>query len=217
MMRFATISLLLLSLLGVVVGCVFGGAPSTTMVQLVTVVVTGTPGATSTPLLITQVQTVVVSPTSAIQPSATPTPVPPEDPVPNATATPTADPSAQSLEPTREGYLHRAPRLVAPDDSATLDSDAPLLEWQGPSLTDDQYYEVIIERLWQNQPYYIGSEWVQKPRFEVPSIVRGTSDTDQYTWWVTIKQLTGTNTAGSKVGEAISPPSEQRTFTWSPD
>lgn len=211
-------ALLLLLLLGIA-GCA-PRDPEPPTVQVVTVVVSPTVGPTQTPIIITEVQTVVVTATPARtgtpradataspQPEATPTPGLPSPTVAPPPPTSTPRPALQNK--------YGAPQLAIPVDQELFGADTqPILRWATVPLAEDEYFEVTIERLWQNQPFYSGSDWLKEPEMLVPTFVRGTSDTDQYTWWVTIKRLTGSNSAGGKVGEAISPPSEQRTFIWS--
>lgn len=221
--------LLLASLAGVACST---NEPELPTVQVVTVVVEPTVGPTQTPLYVTEVQTVVVTvtttPSRTVRPTRTPSATPEEGAaVEEATATPdaTATPAPATATPPQPTATARpaatlkytAPALDIPVDQEIFGDAQPLLRWSGGPLGEGEYYEVTIERLWQNQPYYSGSEWVQASELLVPTFVRGTSDTNQYVWWVTIKRLTGTNTAGGKVGEALSPPSEQRTFIWHPE
>ncbi|HBY97646.1 MAG TPA: hypothetical protein DEP84_27500 [Chloroflexi bacterium] len=115
-------------------------------------------------------------------------------------------------------FKYPFPVLLAPVDTEAFKANGanPLLRWQSVgNLAQDEYYEITIERLWQNKPYYAGSDWTKETEYIVPkAIVLNTSDIDTYTWWVTVKRLTGTNSNGNKIGEAVSPPSESRTFTW---
>ncbi|MDQ4075245.1 MAG: hypothetical protein M3220_03245 [Chloroflexota bacterium] len=177
-------------------------------VEVVTVVVSATPGPTQTPLVITRLQTVVVTAT----PSGEEVLPDPMVTAPPRLLTGVVVTQTPQLEPR---FKYDAPTLQSPTDEAVFSQDEPMLRWERVPLAEDEYYEVMIERLWQGEPYYLGSEWLKEPHLEVPDFVRGTSDSEQYTWWVTIKRQTGTNVAGGRVGEPISPPSEQRTFTWS--
>ena len=203
----------LLLLLGMTPACATSESTLPT-VQVVTVVTSPTVGPTQTPMLVTEVQTVVVTATpTATSTAARITPTAEEE-VPHSTPTATPQPAPTSTPREAQPLVYSAPRLLGPSDGVSFTDAPPVLQWEPVSLRQDEYFEITIERFWQEQPYYSGSDWVQEPQFAVPSFVRGTSDTNQYTWWVTIKRLTGTNAAGGKVGEAISPPSEQRTFTW---
>ncbi len=235
MQDFSRRALALVAVLCALAGCAPREGSADRPVEVVTVVVTQTPGPTQTPVIITEVQTVVVvataepsaSPSATLTATVTETATPeateraaPPDPSATASATPTATATSRPThtrtpEPVQT-FRYEAPRLTVPANRDTFSNDPPTLRWEPVPLGPDEYYEVTIERLWQNQPYYAGSDWVREPQMAVPSFVRGTSDTTHYTWWVTIKRLTGTNAAGGKVGEAISPPSEQRTFTWQP-
>jgi hypothetical protein len=225
-------------LLSGLVGCASQNAPAQGSLEVVTVVVTSTAGPTQTPVIITEVQTVVVvataepsatasattsaTATATVTVTGTATPQPTEPSAPTATATRTVVASATSRPAATQtplpvqAFSYAAPKLLAPVDQEGFGSNGPVLRWEAVPLGPDEYYEVTIERFWQDQPYYAGSDWVKEPQMTLPTFVRGTSDTHQYTWWVTVKRLTGTNAAGGKVGEAISPPSEQRTFTWQP-
>lgn len=212
---------LLLALAGLLAACSQNTVP-TPIVKIVTVVVTTTPAETPTPIVITEVQTVVVTappedkatatarpaPTGRLQQAASPTSSSMSEPV---AAEETATPSVKE-------YKYPAPVLTAPVDTEvfTAEGGNPLLQWRPVGqLAADEYYEVTIERTWQNKPYYAGSDWVKETEYIVPkAIVLHTSDIDTYTWWVTVKRLVGTNSSGGKVGEAVSPPSESRTFTW---
>lgn len=222
--------LLLASLAGVACS---SNEPALPTVQVVTVVVEPTVGPTQTPLYVTEVQTVVVTvtttPSRTVRPTRTPSATPEESAeVEEATTTPviteTSVPATATARPQPTATVrpattlkYPAPTLDIPVNQEIFGDAQPLLRWSGQPLAENEYYEVTIERLWQNQPYYSGSEWVQGTELLVPTFVRGTSDTNQYVWWVTIKRLTGTNTAGGKVGESLSPPSEQRTFIWHPE
>lgn len=192
------------------------------VVMIVTVVVTATSGPTATPLVVTEVQTVVVTatPERSATPQSSPTQRRGETPSPTATATATpavAETATPRPAPTRTTRVYPAPTLIAPANTESFDAGGtPVLRWQGVgTLAPDEYYEVTIERIWQNAPYYAGSDWTKESEYIVPkAIVLNTSDSDQYTWWVTIKRLTGTDASGNKKGEALSLPSESRTFTW---
>lgn len=203
-------------------------ANSVSSLQMVTVVVSSTPGPTQTPLVVTELQTVVVTATSgaaATAPAggtAPPPPTrttratpPPASRPPESTPSPTLRALPTHTPPPAPRFTYEAPTLLEPSDGhVVFGNSPPTLRWEGPPLAEDEWYEVTIERLWQNQPYYAGSDWTKSTTLSVPTFVRGSSDTRHYTWWVTIKRLTGSNAAGGKVGEALSPPSQQRTFTW---
>lgn len=181
---------------------------------MVTVVVTATPGPTQTPIYVTEVQTVVVTATAETPATGTPAPATGST-TPLAGADGTGTTPGATASPPPATLKYDPPVLEAPVNQEVFASDVrPLLRWHAVPLAEDEYYEVTIERLWQNQPYYAGSEWLRESELLVPSFVLGTSDTNQYTWWVTIKRQTGTTSAGGRVGEPVSPPSEQRTFTW---
>jgi hypothetical protein len=191
------------------------------LVKIVTVVVTTTPASTPTPIIITEIQTVVVTATAQQEETSTPEPAPTNRVT--TTPTPTTRPAVgtATVPPTETpvvtGHKYSAPVLIAPVDSEFFTTDGiPVLRWAPVGeLAPDEYYEVTIERTWQSKPYYAGSDWTKDSEYIVPkTIVLNTSDTDQYTWWVTVKRLTGTNSSGGKIGEALSPPSETRTFTW---
>lgn len=205
--------------------------------QIVTVVVTATPPNTPTPVIITEIQTVVVTATPEPSPTAgeaTATPpasatatagpataeVPATAQVPATqapTPPPTTAPPTATAMPTVAADKYPPPALLIPSDSESFTSEGqPVLRWERVGeLAPDEYYEVTIERIWQNDPYYAGSDWTRDAEYIVPkTIVLNTSDTGVYTWWVTVKRLTGTNSGGGKVGEPVSPPSESRTFTW---
>ncbi len=227
--------LLLLLLCLASVACVAHELPrDESSLQVVTVVVTGTSGPTQTPRVVTELQTVVVTATPAPQGSRSPLPsvapasvtrrataTPLAQELPNATATTTSRPfpTAQPTDtppPAAPGFKYAAPELTAPTEQVVISAQAvPILEWEPYPLQEDEWYDVTIERMWQDQPYYAGSDWTKEPTLVVPTFVWGTSDTGEYRWWVTIKRMTGSNASGGKVGTAISPPSEQRTFTWS--
>lgn len=235
MQRILRLALVLGTVWAGLVGCAPRNESAFAPLEVVTVVVTSTPGPTQTPVVITEVQTVVVVATA--EPSATPsasatmtataTPEATEPSAPSPTLTRTAVATATPMPTTRPAptgtapttlfaFRYGAPTLLAPVDQEAFSGDVPILRWEAVVLGPDEYYEVTIERFWQDQPYYAGSDWLREPQMVVPTFVRGTSDTHQYTWWVTVKRLTGTNAAGGKIGEAISPPSQQRTFTWQP-
>ncbi len=213
MSRALPFCLSLLGLMAVLVSC---NAAATTnqlpAAQIVTVVVSSTAAPSATPLILTEVQTVVVTATpvptdtarAAAQAQPSPTPWQPSATHPAATAT----------FRMAQGFKYAAPTLLAPASGITFAGAPPILEWEGSALDEDEYFEVTIERIWQNQPYYAGSDWTRETFLVVPDFVRGSSDTYHYTWWVTIKRQLGTNAAGGRMGEALSPPSEQRTFTW---
>jgi len=200
-------------------GCSRDAGVVTPIVKIMTVVVTTTPAEAPTPIVVTQVQTVVVTVTPEGSPTATPRPAPTVQPprVASSTSSPTLE-AMETETPAAKVLKYPAVVLVAPVDRAGFSADGanPLLRWQPVGqLAPDEYYEVTIERTWQNQPYYAGSDWTKETEYLVPkAIVLNTSDIDTYTWWVTVKRLTGTNSAGNKIGEALSPPSEARTFTW---
>ncbi len=178
-------------------------------VVVVTVLVSTTPAPvpTQTPALVTVVVTATPEPAEG---ESAPSPVTP--PVATALAA-TVSPTAVTV-----GFKYEAPQIIGPEDGATFGrSYKPILEWLpvATELPPDEYYEVTIERTWQGKLYYAGSDWVRDTRF-IPSdrVVRGTSDQEDYVWWVVVKRLAGTDEQGGKQGVALSPPSKRSTFYW---
>jgi hypothetical protein len=187
------------------------------------------PAATGTPVvkIVTVVVTVVVTATPEPEPTGvapTPTPSPPPEPT-DAPEEPEAEEEAAQPTPTEEPeptataveaeMKYPAPKLTFDDGTIRYGEGAvPILTWQpvASELGANEYYEVTIERNWQNQPFYAGSDWTKQTEF-YPQVF-GTSDSNRYAWWVTVKLFTGHDSHGGKVGVPISPPSEQRTFEW---
>lgn len=187
-----------------------GFTPDTVTSKVVTVLVTTTPPPTQTAKIETVVVEVTSEPASssenknALEPTATPAP------------TDTVVPSPDSDEADAE-FKYPPVKLLVPVNTESFTKDRePLLRWESVGeLAPDEYYEVTISRTWQDEPYYAGSDWVKEPQYLVPAeLVYGTSDLDEYTWWVTVKRQTDTNESGGKVGEPLSPPSAKRTFIW---
>lgn len=185
-----------------------GSAPDTVTPNVVTVLVTTTPPPTQT----AKIETVIVEVTSEPATSSENVPKPTATPAPTDTPVPSSDSGGTDTE-----FKYPPVKLLVPVNTESFMKDrAPLLRWESVGqLGPDEYYEVTISRTWQGEPYYAGSDWVQEPQYLVPAeLVYGTSDLDEYTWWVTVKRQTGTNESGGKVGEPLSPPSEKRTFIW---
>jgi hypothetical protein len=181
--------------------------PATAMpvVKIVTVVVTVVVTATPTP----EPTGVAVTPTPSPRPTLTNTPV---TLAAKPTPTETPEPTATAVEAEMK---YPAPRLIFEDGTRRYGEGAfPILTWEpmAAGLGADEYYEVTIERNWQNRPFYAGSDWTKETEF-YPQVF-GTSDNNRYTWWVTVKLFTGFDSHGGNVGVPISPPSEQRTFEW---
>jgi len=187
------------------------------------------PAATGTPVvkIVTVVVTVVVTATPMPEPTgaaATPTSSPPPEPT-STPETPKAEEEAAQPIPTEaptptatavEAEMkYPAPKLTFDDGTIRYGEGAvPILTWDPvtPELGANEYYEVTIERNWQNQPFYAGSDWTKQMEF-YPQVF-GTSDNHKYAWWVTVKLFTGYDSHDGKVGVPISPPSEQRIFEW---
>lgn len=180
-------------------------------VVVVTVLVSTTPAPvpTQTPEIVTVVVTATPAPAEG-----EPAPSPVTPPVATALAA-TATPAPTTVP---VGFKYEAPQIIGPEDGATFGrSYKPILEWLpvATELPPDEYYEVTIERTWQGKLYYAGSDWARDTRF-IPSdrVVRGTSDQEDYVWWVVVKRLAGTDEQGGKQGVALSPPSKRSTFYW---
>lgn len=187
------------------------------------------PAATGTPVvkIVTVVVTVVVTATPTPEPTGavvTPTPSPPPEPT-STPETPKAEEEAAQSIPTEaptptatavEAEMkYPAPKLTFDDGTIRYGEGAlHILTWEPVTLElgPDEYYEVTIERNYQNRPNYSGSDWTKET--QLTPYVFGSSDNHKYTWFVTVVRLIGYDSHGGKVGAPISPPSEQRIFEW---
>jgi LysM repeat protein len=136
-------------------------------------------------------------------------------PVGTATPTPTLTPTA-TLTPT-PGPPRPAPQLLAPPDGAAFEGAGTviLLNWASVGILDgDEWYVVRLGRMdprAEQPPLH----WTKSTSWRVPEelYVAGPEAQD-FRWQVSIMRQTGVDEDGNWVGEAQSPSSETRTFSW---
>jgi LysM repeat protein/predicted nucleic acid-binding Zn ribbon protein len=137
-------------------------------------------------------------------------------PVGTATPTPTLT-AAPTLTPT-PGAAYPAPVLLSPRDGATFSGPdtAILLSWASVGiLEEDEWYAVRLRRS-GNVAEQLPLVWTRATSWRVPAElhVAGLNPPQQFSWQVMVMQQTGTDDDGRWTGEAISPSSGTRTFSW---
>jgi LysM repeat protein/predicted nucleic acid-binding Zn ribbon protein len=137
-------------------------------------------------------------------------------PIGTATPTPTLT-SAPTLTPT-PGPAYPAPALLSPRNGASFSGTdaAILLTWASVGILDeDQWYAVGLRRS-DSVDEQLPLVWTKATSYRVPAelYVAGLDPAQQFTWQVTVMQHTGSDEDGEWTGEAISPSSGTRTFSW---
>lgn len=138
-------------------------------------------------------------------------------PVGTATPTPTLT-QPPTLTPT-PGPPYEEPLLLAPPNGAAFEGGtetAILLSWASLGiLEDDEWYVLHVqrERRRDEPPSLI---WTKATSWRVPAdLYPGAgSESPQFRWWVVVMRETGLDATGARAGEAISPPTSTRAFTW---
>jgi LysM repeat protein/predicted nucleic acid-binding Zn ribbon protein len=137
-------------------------------------------------------------------------------PVGTATPTPTLT-AAPTLTPT-PGPAYPAPLVLSPRDGASFSGPdtAILLNWASVGILDeDQWYAVRLRRS-GNVAEQLPLVRTKATSWRVPTnlYVAGLNPPQEFTWQVTVMQHTGQDEDGRWTGQAISPPSGSRTFSW---
>jgi LysM repeat protein/predicted nucleic acid-binding Zn ribbon protein len=138
--------------------------------------------------------------------------------IPVGTATPTPTLTAAPTLTSTPGPSYPAPVLLSPRDGASFSGPdtAILLTWASVGILDeDQWYTVRLRRsgtIAEQLPLV----WTKATSWRVPTnlYVAGLNPAQQFTWQVTIMQHSGEDEDGRWTGEALSPSSGTRTFTW---
>jgi len=152
--------------------------------------------------------------TVTLTPTPTVTPVPP-------TATPTSPPPTATARPaptrTPEPRFS-APRLLSPDDGAELRGGSAQirLTWEAAeTLADDEWYALSVRFAADGVVQYSGT-WTKDTSWIVPGdlYMKAGQAERIFEWDVTMMKQTGTKPGGGRDGEALSSPSETRTFAW---
>ena len=180
-----------------------------------TLTATGTPTHTRTPTPTpTVTATATPLPTSTATPTDTPVPTATRAVVLTRTPTPTSTPSAT---PTPR---FRTPELIGPPNGEIFigRNQYVILSWEsaGP-LADNEWYAIRLS--WsENGSFSLrGGDNVKGTAWQVPADLfyhKADQETGRaYQWYVYVERVTQSED-GQRVGEAISPPSDTRTFYW---
>jgi LysM repeat protein/predicted nucleic acid-binding Zn ribbon protein len=131
-------------------------------------------------------------------------------PVPTLTATPTLTPTP--------GPPYPAPVLLAPVEGAAFEGagTAILLSWASVGILEqDEWYVVRLRRsgvVAEQLPL----AWTKATSYRLPAglYIEGLTEPQRFYWQVMVMRQTGIDQNGTWLGEAASPSSGTRTFTW---
>ncbi len=127
----------------------------------------------------------------------------------------TSQPARQALATSTPGEvtLANGPQLRQPGDATRFSGEEAqiVLEWEAAALASNEFYVLVLECSGLNKQV----EWIKEARYQVPASLYSQLSTPwRCQWYVTLMKQTGTDSSGVRVGQALSQPSDTRTFTW---
>jgi hypothetical protein len=180
-----------------------------------------TPSPTPSPM---PTDTALPSPTPTVVPTTpptdTPVPLPTDTPVPTRRPTNTPRPTARPNTPTPPNPQYPAPVLVAPPNgTAFTEGDQIVLAWQSVGqLPSDIYYVPTVSYSHNGQTWLDETPWLKTLNWAVSEhgYLVDLSDDGLFQWSVQVMRQTGVDGNGRPIGTPVSPPSEARSFLWTP-
>jgi hypothetical protein len=111
-----------------------------------------------------------------------------------------------------------APVLQTPSDQQNFSEGEPiLLQWQPVgTLGTNEFYVVTLAYNHSGATWYDDVPWTKDTQWQASNheYLLGLSDDGRFVWSVQVTRQLGVDAGGRPTGPAVSPMSDQRTFTW---